>query len=235
MDEWSLLIEVGGDDSGMIQVEVAKAVLPYAEYKAMQEKLRDERKELLLFCEHPPTITGGVQWKPQNLLRGEEQLREQGIPLVPIRRGGDLTAHEPGQLVIYPHVDLKQRNISLSDFFRTLLEISSDSILQVAGLSVETKKDYPGLYVNNRKICAIGVEARSFFTSSGVAINVNNDLSTFANIVACGLSQFEADSLQQILGQPLEMDGLIAAWSGGFQAFLEGRSRSELPSGADNR
>ena len=80
MDEWSLLIEVGGDDSGMIQVEVAKAVLPYAEYQAMQEKLRDERKELLLFCEHPPTITGGVQWKPQNLLRGEEQLRETPAP-----------------------------------------------------------------------------------------------------------------------------------------------------------
>lgn len=217
----------------MIQVEVKQAVLPYAEYQTLQAALRQERKELLLFCEHPPTITGGVQWKEQNLLKGEEQLQQQGIPLVPIRRGGDLTAHEPGQLVIYPHIDLKKHDISLSEFFRALLEISAQSILEVTGLEAENRRDYPGLYLNNRKICAIGVEARSFFTSSGVAINVNNDLRTFGNIVACGLSQFEADSLQSILGHQVDVSALIQAWSGRFQAFLEGASRSELPSGVD--
>ncbi|HBS04516.1 MAG TPA: lipoyl(octanoyl) transferase [Leptospiraceae bacterium] len=211
----------------MMAIEYREELLPYSHYQKRQEELRSSRQELLLFCQHPPTITGGIQWKEGNLLRKHEDLQQVGIPLIPIKRGGDLTAHEPGQLVVYPHIDLKARKLSLSDFFKALLSISATAVRDETGVELSINSDYPGLYHGNRKVCAIGVEARSFFTSSGVAINVNNDLSTFQNIVACGLNQFEPGSVRQITGKPINLRSLADRWAAAFQDFLN----SDAPDG----
>ena len=210
-------------------IEIQENLLPYHSYQEKQEVLRAKREELLLFCQHPPTITGGVQWKEGNLLKKHEDLQKVGIPLIPIKRGGDLTAHEPGQLVIYPHVDLKARKISLSDFFKALLSISASAVKAETGVTLDVKTDYPGLYHGSKKVCAIGVEARSFFTSSGVAINVNNDLSTFQNIVACGLNQFEPGAIHEIVGHSVDLRSLAKRWARAFQDFLNS-AEAEGPS-----
>ena len=195
--------------------------LQYADYQKEQADLRAKRQETLIFCEHPPTITGGVQWKAQNLRQQPDELEKNGIPLVPIKRGGDLTAHEPGQLVIYPHIDLKRRKIPLSDYFHALLSISAQAVEDYCSVALEMRRDYPGLYFGERKVAAIGIEARSFFTSSGIAINVSNDLSTFAHIVACGLRQFVPGTLSQITSDTLSPRTLAEHWSKRFQAFLD--------------
>lgn len=88
-------------------VEFRKKI-PYLRYLEMQEKLRKFRRECILFLEHASTITRGINYNPENLLLGREFLESQGIQVHFIQRGGDFTAHEPGQLVIYSHVDLKK-------------------------------------------------------------------------------------------------------------------------------
>lgn len=213
----------------MIAVEFRADPLPYAEYQKWQIQLRKHRREILLFCEHPPTITGGIQWKDSNLREPPEALERSGIPLVPVKRGGDLTAHEPGQLVIYPHIDLKARGLSLSRFFHALLEISARAVEDCTGVQLTINEEYPGLYLGSRKIAAIGVEAGAFFTSSGIAINVNNDLSTFQRIIACGLHQFEPGNLKDRLGEEIHLQSLANAWARMFQGFLQELSSASDP------
>ena len=212
-----------------MSIEFREELLPYEAYQNWQQELRNQRRELLLFCQHPPTITGGIQWKESHLLKSNEALQKVGVPLIPIKRGGDLTAHEPGQLVIYPHIDLKIRKVSLSDFFKALLSISAEAVKEETGVSLVVRSDYPGLYYGNNKVCSIGIEAGRFFTSSGVAINVNNDLSTFQNIVACGLNQFEPGSIREIVGSEVNLRNLAKSWSGRFQSFLDTLEPKESP------
>ncbi|EMO25708.1 hypothetical protein LEP1GSC170_0758 [Leptospira interrogans serovar Bataviae str. HAI135] len=96
--------------------------IPYLRYLEMQDKLRKFRRECILFLEHAPTITGGINYNPENLLVKPEFLESMGIQIHWTQRGGDFTAHEPGQLVLYSHVDLK-REIFLSVLFRKFTSV----------------------------------------------------------------------------------------------------------------
>ena len=87
--------------------------VPYNKYLRLQTSLRKKRKEILIFLEHTSTITAGSNYNIENLLVPKEYLLEKGIAFFQVERGGDLTAHEIGQLVIYPHIDLKKRNLTI--------------------------------------------------------------------------------------------------------------------------
>ncbi|XDD51604.1 lipoyl(octanoyl) transferase LipB [Leptospira sp. WS92.C1] len=166
-----------------------KGEFPYLRYVKMQEKFRRFRKECVLFLEHGPTITGGINYNLENLLFGEEFLDNQGISLHWIQRGGDFTAHEPGQLVIYPHIDLKKRNLSIRSYLENFLQILADSARKTWGLDLVSNSDAPGLYLRSdpsKKICSIGVNFKSFFTSYGIAFNIDNDFKAFRCIHPCG-------------------------------------------------
>ncbi len=160
--------------------------MPYDVYLRLQEQLRSAREELILVCEHRPVLTCGVQFKPESLRISPEQLQEKGIDVVRVGRGGDVTAHEPGQIVFYVHADLRARGIALSAFFQSILAAARSALARVWNIQAEMNPKAPGLYVDGRKIASIGVQFKSFFTSHGIAVNVRNDLQTFSWIHPCG-------------------------------------------------
>ena len=163
--------------------------VPYNRYLKLQSSLRKRRREILIFLEHTSTITAGSNYNIQNLLVSEEYLLEKSVQFFQVERGGDLTAHEVGQLVIYPHIDLKKRNITIGDYLHLLTQTLIQSISDVWGLLVIENKEKPGLYLAsnpNKKLVSMGVYFKSYFTSYGVAINLRNDLSVFRMINPCG-------------------------------------------------
>ncbi|MCB1327322.1 MAG: lipoyl(octanoyl) transferase LipB [Leptospiraceae bacterium] len=171
----------------------------YQEYMTLADRLRSRRRELLLFCEHAPTITAGLQSRPESLLVSREHLQQSGVELHEVRRGGDLTAHEPGQLVTYTHIDLNRRAIRLRSFAPMLLEVTMHCLERVWNLRVRTLNDAPGLYLSDgRKLVSIGLQVRRGFSSDGLALNVTNDLGSFQFIHACGFPGLRMVSLRQL-------------------------------------
>lgn len=142
--------------------------------------------DVLILCEHPPVVTLGRSTKAGNLLVTAEYLSAVGVELREVERGGDVTIHEPGQLVIYPIVDLEQHRKDLHWYLRQLEEVVIVA-LKENGIEGGRVTGLTGVWVENRKIASIGVHARDWVTWHGVALNVVNDLSTFSHVVPCGI------------------------------------------------
>ncbi len=167
-----------------------------SDYLRLQEILRKERFECVLLCEHPPTITAGLQRDRRHLLKDVERLSALGVEYNEIPRGGSYTAHEPGQWIIYPHIDLKRRDVKPGDFVHLVLEITSQAIENIWGITLHSRREAPGLFTNSeKKIASIGIMLNSSFSSFGIALNVKNTLSTFEHIVPCGLEGIEMTSV----------------------------------------
>lgn len=147
-------------------------------------------EDLLILVQHPPVVTLGRSTKPGHLLVTPELLATRGIQLRDVERGGDVTIHEPGQLVAYPIIDLKRHKKDLHWYLRQVeeaimraLQAFSIPTVRVAGQTGVWREDALG----KRKLASIGVHARDWVTWHGVALNVNNDLATFNYTVPCGI------------------------------------------------
>lgn len=208
--------------------EPRRGLCEYSRYIRLQKSLRRRRRELLLFCGHPPTITAGVQSREPNLLSAPDVLAKNGIAVHAIGRGGDHTAHEPGQCVIYPHIDLKKRELGVSKVFQDLLKITQSALEVTWGLRTEIRTDAPGLYWNGRKLGSIGIQFKSFFTSFGLAVNVSNDLSTFRHIHPCGFSDLQVTNVLQCGGDPALLSRFMDVWTEEFQDWLPAASMDLL-------
>ena len=153
----------------------------------LQEKrYRDEISNTVLIVEHQPVITLGAQKKANKLLISKKELKNRGIDVVEIRRGGAATAHNPGQLVLYPILNLRQLGLGINNYITKLEQIGIE-LLRNFCVFAQRKKGYPGLWVNTKKIASIGVRVSRFVTYHGMAININNDLSIFDLFVPCGI------------------------------------------------
>ncbi len=194
----------------------------------IQEKLLAENVELkisnkrnsenkpttnyLLIVEHPHVYTLGKSGDPNNLLLSPSELKEKNIDYYPINRGGDITYHGPGQLVIYPIFDLENFEADLGKYLRNLEEaviltlkeynIKSGRIEGLTG----TWLDYESNNPNPRKICAIGIKSSRWVTMHGLAFNINTDLSLFKNIIPCGIDDKAVTSLAKELNKEINMD-----------------------------
>jgi len=167
--------------------------LGYAEAFEMQTELAERRKrgeirDQLLFVEHPHVITLGRNGHIENLLAGEEHLRSAGIEFHQTNRGGDITYHGPGQIVGYPILDLREWKRDVVAYVRTLEQVIIDT-LQQFGISGERSEGNTGVWVDGKKIAAIGIHISRWVTSHGFALNVSTDLSYFQYIVPCGLTK----------------------------------------------
>lgn len=150
--------------------------------------------DLLIVCEHAPIVTLGRSTKAGNLLATPEYLGALGIQLRDVERGGDVTVHEPGQLVVYPIIDLKRHTKDLHWYLRQV-EASIMHALATLGLESGREAGFTGVWRDGRKLASIGVHARDWVTWHGVALNVQNDLSTFSHIVPCGISEVTMSSV----------------------------------------
>ena len=171
----------------------------------LQQKRRDgEIADTVLLVEHSPVITLGARKSANKLVVDEEELAQHNIDLVAIRRGGGTTAHNPGQLVFYPILNLRELHLDINQYIRTLEAIGIELL---AGLGVESRrrKGFPGLWVGRRKIASIGVRVSRFVTCHGMAINIQNDLSIFDYMIPCGLDGVEMTSAHKETGRTHDM------------------------------
>lgn len=146
----------------------------------------------LIFCEHHKVFTLGRSGKDQHLLMNEDWLKSIGIDFYKINRGGDITYHGPGQIIMYPILDLDHFFTDVHRYVRTLEEIVIRTLAEY-NLNAFRNPDYTGVWVLSRidnlpkKICALGVHMSRWITLHGIAFNIHTDLSPFDYIVPCGI------------------------------------------------
>jgi lipoyl(octanoyl) transferase len=192
--------------------------MPYQSVLARQEELFQQNliakelgqntKNYLLLCEHPPVFTLGKSGKRSNILVSDEEMQAEYYH---VNRGGDVTFHGPGQLVVYPIFDLDTFHIGLAEYIHQLEEVIIHS-LNTFGISASRIDGAAGIWLlanekllEDRKICAIGVRASRHITMHGLAFNVNTDLTYFDKIIPCGLTGKGVTSLSTELQHPVTM------------------------------
>lgn len=175
--------------------------LGYAEALAIQQELETARKageipDQFLIVEHPHVITMGRNGHLENLLASPEILDRTGISLHHTNRGGDVTYHGPGQIVGYPILDLRNWKRDVVAYVRSLEQVLIDVL---AGFGIEGAREpgATGVWVDGRKVAAIGVHISRWVTTHGFALNHTTDLSYFQYIVPCGLTK-PVTSLEQL-------------------------------------
>ena len=186
----------------------------YAEAYAVQQQRhaavvesRSAESQLLgslLLVEHNPVVT--VTRRPDaasHIVASEQLLAQQGVEVVETDRGGDVTYHGPGQLVVYPIVDLNLMNCRIVEYLRVLEEIVIET-LGAFGIVGERDEGATGVWVRSgdqsAKVCAMGVRVRRWVTMHGLALNIDPDLAHFQLIVPCGLHGRAVTSMRVLLG-----------------------------------
>jgi len=155
-----------------------------------------------------------------HLLVSEEFLKTSGIPIVHVERGGNITFHGPGQLVAYPIVNLKARNIGVVDFVDALEDVMLGTV-RTWGIAAERSPANRGIWVGNNKMGSIGLAIRKGISFHGLALNVNIDLTPFSWIQPCGLQGVCMTSMKQELGGELSMDDVCATLKKQFESVLD--------------
>jgi lipoyl(octanoyl) transferase len=176
-------------------------------------------------CEHPHVFTLGRSGKENHLLLNETQLKEQHIGYVETTRGGDITYHGPGQLVVYPILDLENFFTDIHKYMRFLEEsviltlnsfdIHSERIQGLTGVWLSENRTIPS------KICALGVKTSRWVTMHGIGLNINTDLNYFNHIVPCGISDKGITSVQKEIGKSVDMLEVIEIFLGHFSELFD--------------
>lgn len=161
----------------------------------------------LLLVEHPPVFTLGKRGGREFFRAPESEVVERGAEIVQTDRGGLVTFHGPGQLVGYPILSLERLRLSLASYIELLLE-SLTRTLHDCGIDAAASMDTPGIFVQGRKIGAVGVRLRDHVTYHGFALNVDTDLAWFDLIVGCGLEGVAATSVSKETGRRLALGKL---------------------------
>lgn len=170
-----------------------------------------QTKHHLLIVEHPPVYTLGKSGDISNLLIDEEERSEKGLEFFKINRGGDITFHGPGQVVMYPILDLEKFYTDIGRYLRNLEETVIKTLADY-GITGDRSKGETGVWLDpsikgrERKICAIGVRCSRWITMHGLALNVNTNLGYFKNIIPCGIQDKQVTSIAKELGAEVDIE-----------------------------
>ncbi len=185
---------------------------------------RVSTKNHLIFCEHPHVYTLGKSGDLKNLLIDGPKRKEKNISFYKINRGGDITYHGPGQLVVYPILDL---DYFFSDIHKYLRLLEESVILTLAdyGVTGQRLDGFTGVWVDAeketpRKICAIGVKCSRWVTMHGIGFNINSNLDYFKHIVPCGIEDKSVTSLQKEINQKIDMKELKLRFRKNFKILF---------------
>ncbi|SMO69581.1 lipoyl(octanoyl) transferase LipB [Gracilimonas mengyeensis] len=185
---------------------------------AVQQRLIDEKRaeqkgnfegtrldDFLLFVEHPHVYTLGKSGKEEHMLRTMMELQQLEAEFIKIDRGGDITYHGPGQIVGYPILDLDRHFTDVHKYLRFLEEVMI-RVCADYGFEAGRIEGATGVWVDNAKICAMGIRCSRWVTMHGFALNVNTDLRYFNNIVPCGIDDKAVISLQKLSGKEIDTE-----------------------------
>jgi lipoate-protein ligase B len=180
----------------------------YREVWDLQHKLHeavrnDEAPETWIFVEHTPVVTLGRNAKEENLLLSRQMLEARGVDVVQIERGGDVTYHGPGQLVVYPIRKL-ERFREVVPLVRALEGAIIDACAKF-GVQAEQWSEHAGVWVGHNQICAIGLAVQKMTSLHGIALNVSTELSYDRLINPCGLTDRGITSLSRETGRPVSI------------------------------
>ena len=222
-------IEVELEDLGLIDYKQCwdyqtKLFDATVQLKIQNRKFPDNSistKNHLIFCEHPHVYTLGKSGDLKNLLIDGQKRKEKNISFYKINRGGDITYHGPGQLVVYPILDLDYFFSDIHKYLR-LLEEAVILTLQDYGVVGQRLEGFTGVWVDDkkeirRKICAIGVKCSRWVTMHGIGFNINSNLDYFKHIVPCGIEDKSVTSLQKETNQEIDMEELKLRFKKNFK------------------
>lgn len=203
-------------DLGVIRYEPALQL----QRELHAQRVAGEIPDTLLLLEHHPVITLGKAFHPEHLRFAREFYAQRGIELYPTDRGGDVTCHNPGQLVGYPIFDVSQHGRDLHKFLRDLEEVLIRALAEF-GIEAHREAGYTGAWVGDAKIAAIGIKVTKWVSMHGFALNVSNDLHLFQTIVPCGIADRPVTSMQQILGHEVPMESVKQSVVKAFEEVFE--------------
>ena len=187
---------------------------PYAPVRLLQLALVDARRggvletDVALLVEHEPVFTLGRRGGRDNILVPSERLERAGVPVVHVERGGDVTYHGPGQLVVYPVVDLPGARLKVVEFVEALEEVMIRTAAD-HGVAAERNPRNRGVWVGERKLGSVGIAVRRGISYHGLALNVNPDLTPFQWIRPCGLHGVDMTSLALEANREIGPDAVI--------------------------
>jgi lipoate-protein ligase B len=201
------VVEVNGiriEDLGVMRYRDAWTV-----QEAAHAQVVEGGEERIFLVEHPPVITFGRRpGVSQHLIASEERLAEMGVEVVQSDRGGDITFHGPGQLVAYPIIRLNDHRLMVGSYVRAL-EMGVIAALAEMGIAASKDKAAIGVWVEEAKICALGVRIKRGVSLHGIALNVTTDLNYFDLIVPCGLVGRGVTSVSRVLGEGAPGMGMV--------------------------
>ncbi|MDR0725323.1 MAG: lipoyl(octanoyl) transferase LipB [Prevotellaceae bacterium] len=203
-------------DIQLIDLAIMNYKEAWQQQSVLMEKLKKEKAEgknglnYLLFVEHPHVYTLGRNGNQANMLINTVQLAAENVEFIKVDRGGDITYHGPGQLVVYPIFCLNDFKLGVKEYVRRLEEVVIRTIAEY-GLKGERMEKATGVWLDigtteARKICAIGVRCSQSVTMHGFALNVNTDLTCFKYINPCGFVDKGVTSMAKETGKTINID-----------------------------
>lgn len=190
----------------------------FEEMKRFNDRRTADTEDELWVVEHNPVFTQGLAGKPEHLLIRDD------IPVVQIDRGGQITYHGPGQLVVYTMIDFKRRKTSVRNIV-SALENSIIDTLSDYGITANADPQRPGVYVQGKKIASLGLRIKNGSVYHGLALNIDMDLSPFTHINPCGYAGLEMTQIVEHV-RPAPSFGEVAEKLTGY---LEGRLKTKAP------
>jgi len=165
-----------------------------------QARIEGTLDSVVILQENPPVFTIGRAGSRDNLLATPAELDRRGIEVLEVNRGGDITYHGPGQIIASPIFYLGDLDMNANQYLHSLEDILIE-VLALYGIQAGKKPDYPGVWVGEAKIGAVGIAVRHGYTFHGLSLNVNLDLSPFELINPCGVPRMPVTSMANELGQ----------------------------------
>ena len=199
-------------------------ITPYVRAWELQQTVVPTRRDAaitdgLILLEHEPVFTIGRSTRPEHLLVPRDTLRAQGFGVYEIERGGSITYHGPRQLVGYPILHLGGYGNDVVGYMRRLEE-SVLRTLRAFDIDADRRQAFPGVWVGERKIGAVGVAVKRKVTMHGFALNVDPDLSHFDLINPCGLGK-PVTSMARVLGRPVTLEEVAPVYAAQFEALYD--------------
>ena len=199
--------------------------LDYRQAWSLQGQLVRARKEesidtnLVLLLEHPSVFTLGSNGGLKNLTVPQGFLKKTGIPVIRVERGGDITFHGPGQLVVYPIIDLRATRLTVADYVHHLEEVMVRTA-EAWGIKAERNRTNRGIWVGNNKLGSVGIAIRHGISFHGMAFNVNISLEPFGWINPCGLKGVGITSMARELSGKVPMNHVREALKRQFETVF---------------